>query len=107
MKINPHYTWDYLYNLGRARYALGHYQQASENLQEALERNESPIHPRLFLIASYVQLGQQDDAEWEAMELDVSHPEFTLSHLRQTLPISDTELMDRLVNDLRSAGLAE
>jgi hypothetical protein len=54
-----------------------------------------------------VQLGQQDDAEWEAMQLDVSHPEITLSHLRQTLPISDAELMDRLVNDLRSAGLTE
>jgi len=107
MKVNPHYSWDYLYNLGRARYATGHYQQAAENLQEALSRNESPGHPRLFLIASYVQLGQQDDAEWEVMQLDVSHPEITLSHLRRTLPISDTELMDRLVNDLRSAGVPE
>jgi len=107
MKVNPHYSWDYLYNLGRARYALGHYQQASENLQEALERNETGSHPRLFLIASYVQLGQQDDAEWEAVQLDVSHPEVTLSHLRQTLPIADPELMERLISDLRSAGIAE
>jgi adenylate cyclase len=107
MELNPHYSWDYLYNLGRARYTLGHYKQASEYLQEALERNETPSYPRLFLIASYVQLGQQDDAEWEAMQLDISHPEITLSHLRQTLPISDTELMDRFVNDLRSAGVAE
>jgi tetratricopeptide (TPR) repeat protein len=107
MKLNPHYSWDYLYNLGRARYALGHYQQASDYLQEALERNESPSHPRLFLIASYVQLDQQDDAEWEAMQLDVSHPEITLSHLQQTLPIADAELMQRLISDLRSAGIAE
>jgi len=59
IELNPHYSWHYLYNLGRAHYTLGHYMQASEYLQEALER------------------------------------------------ISDTELMDRLVNDLRSAGVAE
>ena len=107
IELNPHYSWHYLYNLGRAHYTLGHYMQASEYLQEALVLNETPSHPRLFLIASYVQLGQQEDAEWEAMQLDVSHPEITLSHLQQTFPIADTELMDRLISDLRSAGVAE
>ena len=107
MDLNPFYSWDYLYNLGRAHYVLGHYEQAVEYLQQALERNEIPGQPRLFLLASYVQLGQQDDAEWEVTQLEMSHPEFTLSHLQQVLPITDTELRDRLVSDLRSAGLAE
>jgi adenylate cyclase len=107
MKLNPHYSWDYLYNLGRAHYALGHYQQATEYLLQALERNETTPHPRLFLVASYVQLGRQDDAEWEVMQLETSHPEMTLSLLQQTLPISDSELRTRLLNDLRSAGFLE
>jgi len=107
MELNPHYSWDYLYNLGRAHYALGHYKQAIEYLQQALERNETPSHPRLFLIASFMRLDQQDDAEWEVMQLDISHPEITLSHMQQTLPISDNELRNRLLNDLRSAGMAE
>jgi adenylate cyclase len=107
MKLNPHYSWDYLYNLGRAHYALGHYEQAAEHLLQALERNETPSHPRLFLVASYVQLGQQDEAEWEVMQLEISHPEITLSHLQQTLPISDAELRNRLLTDLRSAGISE
>ena len=107
MELNPHYSWDYIYNLGRAYYTLGRYRQAADYLQQALERNETPSYPRIFLIASYVQLGQQDDAEWEVMQLDMSHPEITLSQIQQTLPISDIEHMDKLVNDLRSAGLAE
>lgn len=107
MILNPHYSWDYLYNLGRAHYALGHYEQAAEYLLQALERNETPSHPRLFLVASYVQLGQQDDAEWEVMQLETSHPEITLPHLQKTLPISDDELRNRLLNDLRSAGISE
>ncbi len=107
MDLNPYYSWDYLYNLGRAHYALGHYKQAVEYLQQALERNEIPRAARLFLIASYVQLGQQDDAEWEVMQLEVSSPEVTLSQLQRTLVVSDTLLRGRLISDLRSAGMVE
>ena len=107
MKLNPYYTWDYLYNLGRAHYALGQYQRAVQYLQQALERNEAPRAPRIFLIASFIQLGQQDDAEWEVEQLVVTYPDITLSHLQQVFPITDTELRGRLVSDLRSAGLAD
>jgi len=107
MKLNPYYSWDYLYNLGRAYYALGDYQKATQYLQQALERNEAPRVLRLFFIATLVQLGQQEDAEWEVVELEVSHPEVTLSHLNDVLVIADTVLRNRLMDDLRSAGMAE
>ena len=107
MKLNPYYSWDYLYNLGRAHYALGQYQRAVQYLQLALERNEIPRAPRIFLIASFMQLDQQDDAEWEVEQLVVTYPDLTLSQLQQVLTITDTELRDRLVSDLRSAGLPE
>ena len=107
MKLNPYYSWDYLYNLGRAHYALGDYQKATQYLQQALQRNEAPWAPRIFLIASLVQLGQQEDAEWEIMELEVSNPEVTLSHLQAVQVIVDTDLRNRLTDDLRSAGIAE
>jgi adenylate cyclase len=107
MKLNPYYSWDYLYNLGRAHYALGDYQKATQFLQQALERNPAPRAARLFLIASLVQLGQLDDAEWEVLQLEVSNPEVTLSHLQAVLVIGDTDLRNRLNDDLRSAGIAE
>jgi len=107
IKLNPYYSWDYLYNLGRAYYALGDYQKATQYLQQALERNEAPRAPRLFLIASLVQLSQLEDAEWEIMQLEVSNPEVTLSHLQAVLVIADTELWNRLKDDLRAAGMSE
>jgi len=107
MKLNPYYSWDYLYNLGRAYYALGDYQKATEYLQQALERNEAPRVLRLFLIASLVQLDRLEDAEWEVMQLEVTNPEVTLSHLNTVLVIADTELLNRFIDDLRSAGLPE
>jgi adenylate cyclase len=107
MKLNPHYSWDYLYNLGRAHYTLGHYQRAAKYISQALERNETSGYSRLFLVASYVQLGRQDDAEWEVMQLETSHPEITLGLLQQTMPIGDVDLLQRLLSDLRMAGLPE
>jgi len=107
MDLNPHYSWDYLYNLGRANYALGRYEPAVEYLQQALDRNEIVGQPRLFLAASFVQLGQLDDAEWEVEQVQMTYPAFTLSHLRTIFPITDRELLDKFVTDLTAAGLPE
>ena len=105
--LNPHYSWDYLYNLGRAHYLLGNYDQAASKLEQALQRNESPSYPRIFLIASLVRLERLDDAEWEVEQLGMFHPEMTLSHIRQTFPFSTDELKQRLLQELEMAGLGE
>ncbi len=106
MKLNPHYTWDYIYQLGRANYTLGDYAKAAEYLIQALERNEAAGYPRLFLAAAYVNLGRTDDAEWELELLEASHPEYlSRSYLQKTMPIGDSVLMNRLLQDLETAGL--
>ncbi len=107
IELNPYYSWDYLYNLGRAHYALGEYQKAIAYLQQALERNEAPRAPRLFLIASLIQADRQDDAEWELMQLETTYPDVSLSQLRAVMAIADAELMQKLTDDVRLAGMAE
>ncbi|MFA9419018.1 MAG: adenylate/guanylate cyclase domain-containing protein [Gammaproteobacteria bacterium] len=107
MVLNPHYTWDYIYQLGRAYYALGEYEKAVPYLRQALERNESAGYPRLFLAASYVNLGQVDEAEWEITQAQMAHPEYTYAHLHKTAPIGNKKLLDRFFSDLRTAGLTE
>ena len=107
MELNPYYSWDYLFLLGRAHYALGDYQQAAELLEQALQRNASARAVHLFLAAAYVRLGRQDDAEWEIMQLQISNPETTLSQIHYVLVIKNEELLNRLIDDLRSAGMEE
>lgn len=107
MELNPYYSWDYLYNLGRANYALGHFEESKRYLLQAMERNPAPRANRVFLIASLVQLGELEDAEWEVMQLETSDPQYSISHLSQVLPITDEALRDRLNNDLRTAGMAD
>lgn len=106
MDLNPYYTFDYPYNLGRAQYLAGKYEDAIDSLNQALEKNQSGVNPRIFLIASYVRQGLMDDAEWEVEQLKMQSPEITISHLRRT-SVQTVELMDKLALELRDAGLPE
>ncbi len=63
--------------LGLANYTLDRYMEAVKALQEALQRNEQALLPRLYLAASYIKLGQQDDAEWEIEQLKMQVPVLT------------------------------
>jgi adenylate cyclase len=107
MALNPYYTYEYPWNLGRAYYMLGRYPEAIEALQDAIEHNEGVLYPRLFLAASYVRLGQQDDAEWEIEQVEITNPDTTLTHLANTFPIKNEDEMNTFLEDLRKAGLPE
>ena len=107
MKLNPYYTWDYPYNMGRAYYTLGKYDLAIVNLEAARTRNENAVPVRLHLAASYAASGRQDDAEWEIEEIQILSPTDTISQMRAAHPIKDPNLMDTFINDLRAAGLPE
>jgi len=103
--LNPHYTFDYPLNLGMAFYTLGQYARAEEELKKALDRNATSLYSRLFLAASYVQLGRPEDGEWEVQQAIVQVPETTLSQLAQVLPYESRKFTNRLLADLSKAGL--
>jgi adenylate cyclase len=107
MVLNPFYSWDYNYNLGRALYLKGDYAAAVAELEDALERNSTPMFPRVFLTAALVRLNRLDDAEWQIMQLETDHPQLTLSSLERNMPLSEGPHMARLIQDLRTAGMAE
>lgn len=107
MALNPHYTWDYPYNLGRAYYILGHYDKAAELLEAAKARNPNALPIRRMLAASYVRTGREDDAEWEVEEIQTLSPQETLSHLKKTRINIHTESFQRVLEDLRQAGLPD
>jgi len=107
MALNPYYTFDYPYNLGRAYYTLGKYKEAIAALEKAQERNENVIPPKIFLAASYMEDGRIDDAQWTVEQMRVLSPDISLSHIEKTIPISDKYLKEKLLHDLGSAGLPQ
>jgi TolB-like protein/Tfp pilus assembly protein PilF len=107
MQLNPYYTWDYPYNLGRAYYLLGEYDKAIPELESAKSRNPNAMPVRLVLAACYVRTGRAADAAWEIEEVRAINPHETLSHLANTFATNDAELLQRFLRDLREAGLPE
>ena len=105
--LNPYHTFDYPWNLGLAYYTMGRHEEAIAALQNALERNESVLMPRLFLAASLVRLNRLEDAQWETEQISILRPDTTISHLANTLPYEHQEQMNALLDDLRQAGLPE
>ncbi|MEJ2392158.1 MAG: winged helix-turn-helix domain-containing protein [Gammaproteobacteria bacterium] len=106
MALNPYYTFDYPYNLGRAYYTLGRYKEAIVSLEEAQERNENVMPPKIFLAASYMAEGRVDDAQWTVEQMRVLSPDISLSHIEKTIPISNRQLKQKLLHDLSNAGLS-
>ena len=107
MQLNPYYTWDYLFNIGFARYLLGNYPQAIEVLEKAQARNENAVPIKLFLAASYVQAGRIEDAEWIVEQLQIVNPESTLSHIDDAIAFANPDYKQKFLDDLRTAGLPE
>ena len=107
MTLNPHYTWDYPYNLGRSYYILGQYDKAVELLEAAKTRNPNALPIRRMLAASYVRTGRDDDAEWEVEEIQTLSPQETVSRLKSTSISIHTESSQRVLEDLQKAGLPD
>ncbi|MEJ2179020.1 MAG: winged helix-turn-helix domain-containing protein [Gammaproteobacteria bacterium] len=107
MRLNPYYTWDYLFNVGFAHYLLGNYVQAVESLEKAQSRNENAIPIKIMLAVSYVNMNRQDDAEWMVELIQALNPSATVSHQANTMTLSEPKLKKKLLEDLRKAGLPE
>lgn len=107
MRLNPFYSYDYPYNLGRAYYTLGRYKLAVELLENAHARNENALSVNLVLATSYVRAGRVADAEWLVEQIKIQNPEATLSQVEKTFAISKPALRQAFLGDLRKAGLAD
>lgn len=107
MRLNPYYTWDYLYNLGRAYLETGRVDEAITALEKARDRNENAIPVRISLTVAYVRAGRLEDAEWEVEQIQILNPAETVTHTQQGYPLRDKEQKERFLDDLRKAGLPE
>lgn len=107
MTLNPYYTYEYPWTLGLAYFFLGRYPEAVEAMKDALEHNANAPLPRLFLAATYIRLGRQDDAEWEIDQAMILYPNTKLSQIATTLPLANRDQINAILDDLRKAGVPE
>jgi TolB-like protein/DNA-binding winged helix-turn-helix (wHTH) protein len=107
MRLNPASSFLYYMHLGRSYYFQGHYQQALEALQEATERNYNYIPNHLWLAATYSQLDQDGEAEWEIEQVQTLDPDFSIKNWIETRPYKNPLHQTQLLDGLHKAGLAD
>jgi adenylate cyclase len=103
MIINPYYPMQYLMNIGIAHFASGEYDKAEVALVKAINRNPEAQRARMWLVATYANSGQLDEANWALEELMVLNPSFSVEIIEHTIPFRDQNIRDRLANGLRIA----
>lgn len=107
MRLNPLYPGLYLVHKSRAYFVAGRYEEALSQMERAAAA--MPAHPNALalLAACYAALGRADNAASIIPDIKRVSPEFTLRHVRRTLPFANSEDLDIFCNLLKGAGLPE
>ena len=104
-KLNPRRPFFYRWILGQSHYLLGNYEDALELFEGAKTSNPGFTPAHKMLAATYVALGQIEDAEWAAVEMETLIPNYTVATEPASSPYKDEKVLKLLLGWLRSAGL--
>jgi len=107
MRLNPVIPASYSEILGEIRFSQGNYTDALAEFERALQINPTHMRARMWLVTALAQTGSLDEAQWQAGELTLLNPDFSLARLQYAFPFIDQSVRDRLLDGLRQAGLPE
>lgn len=104
-RLDPQFDLS-LHFLGRTLLALGRFDEAEIAFKRRLALSPHSDMTRFYLACLYGLTGRHEEARryWQEM-LEIS-PDFSVERLKQLLPYKDTNLIDRLTDGLREAGIA-
>jgi len=109
MRLNPHYPPYYLYELGLAQFALGLLDQAAVEFEKAAALNPEDVWSQRMLLATYGELGREDEAA--RVRESLSRSEFrellTTKSASFWHPFQDSENKVRFAEGLRKAGVPD
>ena len=93
--------------MGHAYFMLGDYEKAIEVSEKGLNEEPSLYGALVTLACSYAQLGRKEEARQYVDELLRLIPRYTLRALRKHPMFVKRELIERLIDSMRLAGLPE
>lgn len=105
MRLNPDAGYLYYMAVGEAYFFQGETEQALLNLNEALARNPANLETRVFLAATHAARGDAEAAQWEAEEIGMLAPGFSLAAWLETSPLTDGRQKRRIIELLEEHGL--
>jgi adenylate cyclase len=105
IRLNPIPPAYYFNHLGVAYRASGQYEEAISAYKKAIHNQPTFLFAHIGLAASYIHVGQEEEAHAEAAEVLKIDPEFSLEHWAKTYPLKKKADKDLYIAALRKAGL--
>jgi adenylate cyclase len=90
---------------GEAYIVMGRYAEAIPIFKAYVVRVPHQPWPHVWLTVAYSELGREQKARAEIVEILRISPQFSLKAEKERLALQDEALEERFVNDLRKAGL--
>jgi len=107
MRLDPFYEPYAPGTLGFACYMLKRYSEALPHLRECVSRAPNMRAGRLWLAATYAQLGDIDNARAEVAEVLRIDPSYAISRSPTVVVLKRSEDIEHFSNGLRKAGLTD
>jgi adenylate cyclase len=105
IRLNPIPPAYYFNHLGAAYRVSGQYEEAITAYKKAIHNQPTLLFAHLGLAASYIHVGQEEEAHAEAAEVLKIDPEFSLERYAKTYPLKNKADKDLYIAALRKAGL--
>ena len=107
MRIGDIITPWYPAVLASAYHGCDRYEEAIAAAKASIELNDQNVDPYLFLATSNAALERTEEAHQAAQEVFRIKQDFTLQAFAESQPYKDQTVLNRLITQLDSAGLAE
>jgi tetratricopeptide (TPR) repeat protein len=107
IRLDPYARPNFYYNYGYALWMVGQYEEAIVAGKKARNRGPNDIFSHILLAINYIELGRVEDAQASGAEVLRIKPNFTLEWIAKMVPWKNQDDVNRMVKDLRKAGLPE
>jgi adenylate cyclase len=111
IRLTPYCPDWYLSILGQSYRQAGRFKEAFAAFSKALDRSQknksNPMASLLGLIDVSIQLGRDEQARSYAAEVMKISPNFSFKYFQQVYPYKDPAHLERILINLRKAGLPE
>ena len=105
LRLDPQFDL-WIHACGRAQFALERFDEAEASFKRRLIRMPRSDATRAYLAALYGQTGRHEEARQMWRELMAINPKYSVEHVRRVMPYRSPATLDRFVDGLRKAGLA-